>query len=177
MLAKTIAALVAASPLCFAMAGCAVDSDNSASTDVSMLDSVTCTQDAMIHIRADTYFPRPDHYEGSVRFNGCWRFERPTQARWGKCDTSVPNIKREPETGPTSFTPARGQGLDEALAEFERAHINRVLERNRFSLTRAAEQLKISRHALRYRMQRLNINLDDYPDDAAAPDTPAAPRA
>ena len=32
-----------------------------------------------------------------------------------------------------------------------------MLEQNHFSLTRTAEQLKISRHALRYRMQRLNI--------------------
>jgi DNA-binding NtrC family response regulator len=32
-----------------------------------------------------------------------------------------------------------------------------MLEQNHFSLTRTAEQLKISRHALRYRMQRLGI--------------------
>jgi DNA-binding NtrC family response regulator len=60
-----------------------------------------------------------------------------------------------------------GQGLDEALGNFERELINRTLERNRFSLTRTADQLKISRHALRYRMQRLNINLDS--DDEREP--------
>ena len=44
-----------------------------------------------------------------------------------------------------------------------------MLEQNRFSLTRTAEQLKISRHALRYRMQRLNIATDnDAEEDAAA---------
>ena len=32
-----------------------------------------------------------------------------------------------------------------------------MLEQNHFSLTKTAEQLKISRHALRYRMQRLNL--------------------
>ena len=47
------------------------------------------------------------------------------------------------------------------------ALINRTLERNRFSLTRTADQLRISRHALRYRMQRLNINLDS--DDEREP--------
>jgi DNA-binding NtrC family response regulator len=86
-------------------------------------------------------------------------------------------LTRAPEPVAGGFTATAGQGLDEALAEFERAHINRVLERNRFSLTRAADQLKISRHALRYRMQRLNINLDEDPDDAAASESAVTPRA
>jgi DNA-binding NtrC family response regulator len=43
------------------------------------------------------------------------------------------------------------------MANFERELITHTLEQNRFSVSRAAEQLKISRHALRYRMQRLNI--------------------
>lgn len=58
-----------------------------------------------------------------------------------------------------------GQSLDEAVASYERALINRMLEQNRFSLTRTADQLGISRHSLRYRMQRLNIDLDDDGDD------------
>jgi DNA-binding NtrC family response regulator len=49
------------------------------------------------------------------------------------------------------------QSLDEHLMDFERELILNTLEKNRFSLTKTAEQLKISRHALRYRMQRLNI--------------------
>ncbi len=61
----------------------------------------------------------------------------------------------EPDSVPANLP------LDESLAVFERNLINRVLEQNRFSLTRTADQLKISRHALRYRMQRLNINIDD----------------
>ena len=47
--------------------------------------------------------------------------------------------------------------LDEMMARFERELISSLLEQNHFSLTKTAEQLKISRHALRYRMQRLNI--------------------
>jgi DNA-binding NtrC family response regulator len=51
-----------------------------------------------------------------------------------------------------------GQSLDDAMSQFERELILHTLEQNRFSVSRAAEQLKISRHALRYRMQRLNIS-------------------
>jgi DNA-binding NtrC family response regulator len=54
-------------------------------------------------------------------------------------------------------TPA-GLSLDEAMANFERDLILHTLENHRYSVTRAAEHLKISRHALRYRMQRLNIH-------------------
>ena len=47
--------------------------------------------------------------------------------------------------------------LDDMMANFERELITSLLEQNHFSLTRTAEHLKISRHALRYRMQRLGI--------------------
>ena len=40
-----------------------------------------------------------------------------------------------------------------------------MLERNNYSLTRTAEQLKLSRHALRYRMQRLSINAGSEEDE------------
>lgn len=55
--------------------------------------------------------------------------------------------------------------LDDSMARFERELISSVLEQNHFSLTKTAEQLKISRHALRYRMQRLNINPETAIDD------------
>ena len=43
-----------------------------------------------------------------------------------------------------------------------------MLERNGFNLTKTGEQLKISRHALRYRMQRLNIaSAGDVGDETA----------
>ncbi len=59
--------------------------------------------------------------------------------------------------GETSTVPSPDTSLDDYLAQAERDYIQAVLTRCHFSLTRAAEQLKISRHALRYRMQRLNI--------------------
>ena len=61
-----------------------------------------------------------------------------------------------------------GQSLDEIMAAFERDLIMQTLEQNRFNLTRTADQLKISRHALRYRMQRLNISAGDE-EEAGVP--------
>ena len=55
--------------------------------------------------------------------------------------------------------------LDESMATFERELITTILEQNRFSLTKTAEHLKISRHALRSRMQRLNIGSDTAIDE------------
>ena len=57
--------------------------------------------------------------------------------------------------------PAPGESLDDALARIERELITSALEQSDFNLTRAAEQLKLTRHSLRYRMQRLNMNLGD----------------
>jgi Nif-specific regulatory protein len=62
-----------------------------------------------------------------------------------------------------------GVSLDEMMANFERELITSLLEQNHFSLTRTAEHLKISRHALRYRMQRLNISTGTESEE----DTPA----
>lgn len=60
--------------------------------------------------------------------------------------------------------------LDESMAQFERDLIATTLESNHFSLTRTSDALKISRHALRYRMQRLNIS-SGIDDDAASANT------
>ena len=57
--------------------------------------------------------------------------------------------------------PAPGESLDDALARIEGELITGALEQSGFNLTRAAEQLKLTRHSLRYRMQRLNLNLGD----------------
>lgn len=54
-------------------------------------------------------------------------------------------------------TVAADESLDLALERLERELIVNVLEQNNFNLTRAAERLKLSRHSLRYRMQRLNL--------------------
>ena len=71
---------------------------------------------------------------------------------------------KKPET--THAPP--GQSLDDAMSHFERDLIMQTLEQNRFSVSRAAEQLKISRHALRYRMQRLNINTPSESEEESA---------
>ncbi len=84
--------------------------------------------------------------------------------------SSLPDFQLEARLRETA---APGQlvgeaSLDETVAAFERELILRVLEQNEFSLTRAAETLKLSRHALRYRMQRLNIGTDTDPDAEGA---------
>ena len=61
-----------------------------------------------------------------------------------------------------------GESLDKMMSSFERDLISGVFEQNHYSLTRTAERLKISRHALRYRMQRLNINLESEGEEEPA---------
>jgi transcriptional regulator with PAS, ATPase and Fis domain len=53
------------------------------------------------------------------------------------------------------------ESLDDALARIERELITNALDQNSSSLTRAADRLKLTRHALRYRMQRLNMGGED----------------
>ncbi len=64
--------------------------------------------------------------------------------------------------------PVPGGSLDEIMGNFERDLISGLLEQNHFNFAKTAEQLKISRHALRYRMQRLNIPTGTETDDEAA---------
>ncbi len=59
---------------------------------------------------------------------------------------------------------ASGQSIDDVMSGFEKEFILNTLAQNRYSLNRTAEQLKISRHALRYRMTRLNIQTDHEED-------------
>jgi len=73
---------------------------------------------------------------------------------------------RKATSGPTAVA---GHTLDEMMSNFERELILSVLEQNHYNLTRSSEQLKISRHALRYRMQRLNIAQDSESDTDASP--------
>jgi transcriptional regulator with PAS, ATPase and Fis domain len=73
---------------------------------------------------------------------------------------SLPDFQVEARLRKSEALPPTGGGsLDERMAALEKGLINSILEQNRFNLTRTAEQLKLSRHALRYRMQRLNISL------------------
>jgi DNA-binding NtrC family response regulator len=57
--------------------------------------------------------------------------------------------------------------LDTLLAAHERRVIEAALARHNFNLQRAADQLQISRHSLRYRMQRLNLQPEGEVDDSA----------
>src|SRR5262245_38745692 len=59
-----------------------------------------------------------------------------------------------------------GQSIDEVMSNFEKEFILNTLEQHRYNLSRTAEQLRISRHALRYRMQRLNIHTDSEEEPA-----------
>lgn len=61
---------------------------------------------------------------------------------------------RKDDTSEISYD---GLGLEEALASFERTMIQNELARNDNNLSRAAQKLQISRHALRYRITRLKI--------------------
>jgi transcriptional regulator with PAS, ATPase and Fis domain len=72
--------------------------------------------------------------------------------------SSLPDFAVESrlQKGPT-LTVAPEESLDLALDRLERELIQNMLEQNNFNLTRAAEHLKLSRHSLRYRMQRLNM--------------------
>jgi two-component system response regulator AtoC len=48
-------------------------------------------------------------------------------------------------------------GFAESVAEFERNIIKAALEQSQYNVNRTAEQLKMTRHSLRYRMQQLGI--------------------
>ncbi|MGA2557618.1 MAG: helix-turn-helix domain-containing protein, partial [Verrucomicrobiota bacterium] len=89
----------------------------------------------------------------------------------------LPDFHLEGRLRKSDVSPVTGaQSLDELMAAFERQLINDTLEQNRYNISRTSEQLKISRHALRYRMQRLNINLDAADESPLPPpNDPAAP--
>jgi len=73
---------------------------------------------------------------------------------------SLPDFSTEfrlQKTGATALAP--DESLDAAMERLERELIQSALEQNNFSLTRAAERLKLTRHSLRYRMQRLNMKI------------------
>ena len=91
--------------------------------------------------------------------------------------TSLPDFQLETRLHKAAVPkPSGNESLDEIMAKFERELITSILEQNHFNLSKTAEQLKISRHALRYRMQRLNIAVGAEPDEeAAAPATTEPP--
>jgi DNA-binding NtrC family response regulator len=87
--------------------------------------------------------------------------------------TSLPPFLVEAPLPKSDLPDLAGEAsLDDLLTDFERKLIGAMLERNEFNFNKTAEQLKITRHALRYRMQRLNIN----PNPTAEPEKSAASR-
>jgi DNA-binding NtrC family response regulator len=84
--------------------------------------------------------------------------------------TSLPDFHLEARltrnSGPKAVS---GESLDEILANFERDLISSLLDQNNYSLSKTAEHLKISRHALRYRMQRLSIVAESDTDEEQLP--------
>ena len=83
--------------------------------------------------------------------------------------SSLPDFQLEGRLRGVEAPKAVGGALDEIIANYERDLISSMLERNNHSIGKTAEQLKLSRHALRYRMQRLNLthtDADDGPPEA-----------
>ena len=62
-----------------------------------------------------------------------------------------------------------GLTLEEALASFERDMIRAELARNNSNLSKASQKLGISRHALRYRMTRLQLTSENGANDEDKP--------
>jgi len=87
---------------------------------------------------------------------------------------SLPDFHLEGRLRKTeAITVSGNQSLDEVMAEFERQVIVTTLEQNRYNISKTADQLKISRHALRYRMQRLSISAGTD-EDNPPPGNPSA---
>jgi DNA-binding NtrC family response regulator len=76
--------------------------------------------------------------------------------------SSLPDFQIETRLARSATAqPAPDESLDDALMRTERELIAGALEQSEFNLTRAAEQLKLTRHSLRYRMQRLDMQVGD----------------
>ncbi len=83
---------------------------------------------------------------------------------------SLPDFHLETRLRKEAIAPApasTAQSLDEALSDYERVLILAALKRNHYNVGKTADELKVSRHALRYRMQRLNISVESSPEEEA----------
>jgi DNA-binding NtrC family response regulator len=75
---------------------------------------------------------------------------------------NLPDFQIESRLAPGApARPVANESLDDALMRTERELITDALEQSDFNLTHAAERLKLTRHSLRYRMQRLDMELGD----------------
>jgi DNA-binding NtrC family response regulator len=64
---------------------------------------------------------------------------------------------RESDSGGSEDEINMELGFSEAVAEFERKMISTALKQNQNNVNLSAEQLKMTRHSLRYRMQQLGL--------------------
>jgi transcriptional regulator with PAS, ATPase and Fis domain len=78
---------------------------------------------------------------------------------------SLPDFQVEDRLRKSGPAPVGEASLEDHLAGYERDLILNLLERHGFNLTRTAEALRISRGALRSRLQRLNIEIGDLATD------------
>lgn len=92
-------------------------------------------------------------------------FEIESRLRNGELNAAPVNRPTAAQIGSTPIS------LSEALVQFERELILAALQRCGGNLSRAAQQLDLSRHALRYRMSRLDLKADGVVDDDS--DSPA----
>jgi transcriptional regulator with PAS, ATPase and Fis domain len=81
--------------------------------------------------------------------------------------TSLPDFELETRLRKSGLPRIAVRSLEDAVANFERDLIVTTLEHQHYSLAKAAGQLKITRHALRYRMNRLDITAPAAPNDEA----------
>ncbi len=81
--------------------------------------------------------------------------------------SSLPDFYLETRLRKSEETPMLqpDQSLDDMIVQYEKDIIMRTLEHQRYNLGKTADALSLSRHALRYRIQRLNINLDSDAED------------
>ncbi|MCL4179847.1 MAG: sigma-54 dependent transcriptional regulator [Verrucomicrobia bacterium] len=70
---------------------------------------------------------------------------------------SLPDFELETGLRKGGVRAELGLGLEETLEQVAREMIVRVLERQQYNLAKSADELRITRHALRYRMNRLKI--------------------
>ena len=75
---------------------------------------------------------------------------------------SLPDFELETQLRSSSDSSTEAEidfqlGFAEAVASFERKMIQKALEQNQYNVNRSAEQLKMTRHSLRYRMQQLGL--------------------
>ena len=84
---------------------------------------------------------------------------------------SLPAFSAPPRSQSGPVTLFAEESLDDGLRRLEEQLINTALEHSNFSLTRAAAQLKLTRHSLRYRMQRLNMKLPNENGPTATENT------